>query len=169
MVHMAGWRRAVALGLALAPLALAACAPTASGAGTTTHPGSQQAAQSAGTTRSGGTIQPAVVPGEGELGTISGAVVAGPTCPVQTAEDPCPPRPVAGGAVSIQTPSGVEVAHAVTDAGGRFTVRVAPGTYVVRVAASTGPLYGGQTTPGDVTVVAGQTTQIQIELDTGIR
>ncbi|HEV2236964.1 MAG TPA: carboxypeptidase-like regulatory domain-containing protein [Ktedonobacterales bacterium] len=166
----------MALGLALVPLMLAACASATAGAGaggsvsgTAAHNASQQAAQSAGATQSKGTIQPAVVPEDGKVGTISGAVVAGPACPVQTAEDPCPPRPVAGGTVSIQTPSGVEVAHAVTDAGGHFTVRVAAGTYVVRVAASTGPLYMGQTTPGDVTVVAGQTTQIQLELDTGIR
>src|SRR5258706_12471624 len=29
-------------------------------------------------------------------GTLHGTVVAGPTCPVERAEDPCPPKPVPG-------------------------------------------------------------------------
>jgi hypothetical protein len=163
---MMQWRRLVALGLALAPLMLAACAPSVSGAsanGAVAGPSSQQGAQPVSTS------QPGNSPNTGALGTISGDVVAGPTCPVESIDNPCPPKPVPDRDVSIQTPSGVEVAHTVTDGNGHFTVRLAAGAYVVRVATGPGKLGLEQTTPGDVTVVAGQTSHVQIELDTGIR
>jgi hypothetical protein len=105
----------------------------------------------------------------GALGTIAGEVVAGPTCPVATVENPCPPKPVPDRKVLLLTPGGVLVTTTMTDANGRFAVRLAPGSYTVHVEAGPGMLGLDQVTPGNVTVHAGQTTTMQIELDTGIR
>ncbi len=140
------WRRPFWLGALLLLIALGliltACAPQGIGA----NPTSTTAA----------------------LGTLTGDVVAGPTCPVQQAETPCPPKPVPDHQVTIKTPNGTVVATATTDAQGHFSVSVAPGDYLVEV--STGPGLGlRQTQPVQVTVVAGQSAYVKIELDTGIR
>ncbi len=60
-------------------------------------------------------------------GTLHGTVVAGPTCPVERAEDPCPPKPVPGRAVVIASPAGKVVATVTTDGQGHFQVLLAPG------------------------------------------
>jgi hypothetical protein len=160
------WRAAVVL---VPALALAACAAQSGSpaSGQVVRDTSQQGAHGASTVQTP-SASPTTAPADA-LGTISGDVVAGPTCPVESIENPCPPKPVPDRAVSIQTPAGAEVEHTVTDANGHFTVRVAAGAYVVRVATGPGKLGLEQTTPGDVTVRAGQTSLIQIELDTGIR
>ena len=101
-------------------------------------------------------------------GTLSGTVVAGPTCPVERADQPCPPRPVPNRQVMIETASGTVVTSATTDQNGHFQVALAPGTYEVRVAPGTSP-FPIQRARQSVTITAGQTLKIQIELDTGIR
>ena len=105
----------------------------------------------------------------GPQGTLVGDVVAGPTGPVEKAGNPCPPRPVPNRQVTIETSAGVIAATATTDAQGHFSVHLAPGHYVVRVAIIPGQVGLRQVTPGDVTIVAGQTATITIMLDTGIR
>jgi hypothetical protein len=55
-----------------------------------------------------------------------------------------------------------------TDQQGRFRITLAPGTYQVLVPPDGNP-FPIQRTPQPVTVIAGQTMQVQIELDTGIR
>jgi hypothetical protein len=105
----------------------------------------------------------------GPTGTIAGDVVAGPTCPVEQAENPCPPAVVKNRKVDVQTQAGTTVASTTTDANGHFSVAVPPGTYVVHVKIEQGQVGMRQTTPGDVTVIANQTSTVHIELDTGIR
>lgn len=105
----------------------------------------------------------------GPTGTIAGDVVAGPTCPVERAGDPCPPAVVKNREVDIQTQAGTTTATTTTDVNGRFSVAVPPGSYVVRVKIVQGQVGMRQITPGDVTVIANQTTTVHIELDTGIR
>lgn len=105
----------------------------------------------------------------GPRGTLAGVVVAGPTCPVAAAGHPCPPKAVPGRQVQIETPSGSVVATATTDAQGHFSATLPPGSYIVRVAIIPGQIGMSQPTPGQITVVAGQTATIMIELDTGIR
>ena len=101
-------------------------------------------------------------------GTVDGLVVAGPSCPVERAEDPCPPKPVPNRLVIIETPGGTVVARVTTDQKGHFTVRLAPGTYDLQVPPGSSP-YPVQHTGQQVTVVAGQTVQVQVMLDSGIR
>ena len=109
-----------------------------------------------------------LVPSAGQ-GTLDGQVVAGPMCGVQPANRTCPDQPVANRPVSIETSAGTVVATATTDAQGKFSVALDPGSYVVRVAIIRGQVGMRQSSPGNVVVRAGQTVSVTIELDTGIR
>jgi hypothetical protein len=102
-------------------------------------------------------------------GTLSGNVVAAPTCPVERADKPCQPAPVANREVSIETPDGMVVARVTTNAQGRFSATLDPGPYVVHVAIVRGQPGLRQVSPGNATVRAGNTTSVTITLDTGIR
>ncbi len=108
-------------------------------------------------------------PGTSVTGTIAGDVVAGPTCPVEQVENPCPPKAVTDRQVNIDTTSGATTASTTTDANGRFSIAVPPGSYVVHVKIVQGQVGMRQITSGDVTVTANQTSTMHIELDTGIR
>lgn len=133
-------------------VALAACAPAGTGTipvnGTGTIPASSTRTQS--------------------QGTLDGVVEAGPTCPVESVTQPCPPKPVPNRAVLIETSGGSIVTQVTTDQQGRFEVNLAPGTYELKVVPGI-TQYPIQRKPQEVTIVAGQTTQVKIELDTGIR
>jgi hypothetical protein len=148
--------------LVAALVSLAACAP--GGRGT-----SQSAAS--GTTL-GSTPNATPTKGTGNSGTgqgtLNGVVLAGPTCPVETADSPCPPRPVANRQVTIETTAGKIVATVTTDQQGHFSANLPPGTYVLRLVPDGGKL-PIQRTLTVVTIVAGKTISIQIMLDTGIR
>jgi hypothetical protein len=153
-----------ALGVTLAAL-LAGCGVTttvgSTGAGRDTTPGVATA------TATAAARQPVV--SAGSHGTLVAKVEAGPTCPVEQAENPCPPKPVADRQVTIETPAGAVVMTAMTDAQGRFSVALPPGTYVVRVEAVPGQMGLRQVSDGKVTVTEGQTATVTIEVDTGIR
>lgn len=102
--------------------------------------------------------------GDGASG-IRGRALAGPQCPVEMAESPCPDLPWEGTVVAIATGSG-ETFTASTDADGRFELSLSPGTYEVTIdAASTPPT----TEPQTVTVEDGSYTEIEVFVDTGIR
>jgi hypothetical protein len=96
---------------------------------------------------------------------VRGAVLAGPTCPVERAEKPCPPAPVAA-RIEVEVSSGERVAHTRTNAEGRYRLALAPGEYtlVVRTAAG-GPFCA----PVTVKVAADRAVQANISCDTGIR
>jgi hypothetical protein len=115
-------------------------------------------------------------------GVISGVVMAGPTCGAEPAGSPaaCAPRPVPNKTVNIiaitaattvtpgQTPTGTIVASATTDANGRFSIHVSPGAYAMVVSPNSG--FGmRQTNTVRATVAAGQTVDVTIMLDTGVR
>jgi len=80
-------------------------------------------------------------------------------------DTPCPDRPWQGTVVA-QTPSGAEVARTETDAEGRFTLVLQPGDYVV-LTLTTG-VFPSPASVG-ITIVAGQVTEIELLLDSGIR
>jgi hypothetical protein len=102
--------------------------------------------------------------GDGASG-VRGRALAGPQCPVEMADSPCPDLPWEGTVVVTATDSG-EAFTASTDADGRFELPLSPGTYVVTIdAASTPPT----TEPQTVTVEEGSFTEIEVFVDTGIR
>jgi hypothetical protein len=126
-----------------------------------------------GTGASGGseTITPgAEIPGTSRTqGTLAGDVVAGPTCPVERAEDACPPKAVPNREVQILNPNNAVAATAMTDSNGRFSVLLAPGVYRVIVPIMQGQVGMRQMQNVTATITAGQVTTVKIELDTGIR
>ena len=95
---------------------------------------------------------------------VSGRVLAGPTCPVEQADSPCPDAPVE---VTLEfTADNGEVARTDTDGTGRYEVALSPGGYTVSVS---GPGAGmGIIEPTQVTVAAAPTI-IDFSVDTGIR
>jgi hypothetical protein len=96
---------------------------------------------------------------------IRGTVLAGPTCPVERPESPCPPRPVSAD-IRVTTPGGSLVATTRSDDSGAFAVAVPPGSY--EVAALPGEILP-RCTPEKVTVIPTATTSVTIHCDTGIR
>jgi hypothetical protein len=102
--------------------------------------------------------------GDGTSG-IRGQVLAGPQCPVEMANSPCPDLPWDGTVVATDTSSGDEFT-ATTDTDGRFELSLAPGTYEVTIDAATSP---PTAEPQTVTVEGGTFTEIEVFVDTGIR
>lgn len=103
------------------------------------------------------------------LGTLTGDVVAGPTRPVASIDNPNPTMAVPNREVRIETTDGTLVKTTTTDGNGHFSVALAPGTYMVRVKIVAGLVGMRQNTQSQVQIVAGQTVNVRIELDTGIR
>ena len=97
---------------------------------------------------------------------IRGAVLLGPTCPVETVTSPCPDTSFRGDVVA--TASDGTTTMATTDAQGRFTMDLRAGTYVVIAVMPNG---NGPPTPVPQTVQvdAGAYTRVTLEVDTGIR
>jgi hypothetical protein len=100
-----------------------------------------------------------------ETGTLTGTVLSAPSCPVERAGSPCPPRPVPGPDVTVLRGSAA-AAHVRGDASGHFSVRVNAGNYTV-VARAVGGI--GSSASAAVTVVAGQTATVTLTVDSGIR
>ncbi|MEX0863245.1 MAG: carboxypeptidase-like regulatory domain-containing protein [Acidimicrobiia bacterium] len=101
------------------------------------------------------------------MGSVSGVALAGPTCPVETEDEPCPDRPVEGATVRVETPEGDEVALTTTDREGRYSFDIPAGSY--RIVAQ--PHEGLMGTPEtvEVTLGAGVTLTVDLLYDTGIR
>ncbi len=95
---------------------------------------------------------------------ISGETLAGPVCPVQTADRPCPPRPVSV-RILVSNSSGAGSTTFTSDRAGRFRLALPAGTYTLRTSNTPGP----RLTPEQVTVTAGHYTELRLVLDTGIR
>ena len=138
----------LAFGLALALAGCASITVSGSGAAGTNTPGTETSATQ---------------------GTLSGDVVAGPTCPVERAEDPCPPKAVPNREVDILEANSVVVATAMTDSKGHFSVALAPGTYTVTVPIKQGQIGMRQENTVKANITAGQVTTVKVTLDTGIR
>lgn len=110
---------------------------------------------------------PAIGAGQG----ISGRVVAGPTCPVETVPpDPkCAPSPVAASVRVVRRADHHLVARARTRSDGSFRIRLRPGRYAVTAR----PVAGGplpRCPPGiHATVHRGRYARVAISCDSGIR
>ncbi len=109
------------------------------------------------------TTVPVSVPADGP--GVSGRVTAGPTCPVERPDHPCPPNPVRGRVEAVD--SGGRTAGSVnTDDTGRYAIGLAPGGYRLRVVTD-GPF---PRCPAAVVIVtAGSVAVADIVCDTGIR
>ncbi len=97
-------------------------------------------------------------------GIIVGTVTADPTCPVEQAGHPCPPRPVSG-VVSARRTDGTTLTAAISKRG-TYRITVPAGTYTLNV--STGALLP-RCPPAMVSASAGATALVDISCDTGIR
>lgn len=116
----------------------------------------------------GGCASPPVEADEAR-GSIRGRVLAGPVCPVirEPPVQECADRPVEGARLVVVDRQGREVASAVSDADGRFSVELAAGEYSVIPQAVPGLL--GTAAPVDVTVATGEQLDLDVLYDTGIR
>jgi hypothetical protein len=103
------------------------------------------------------------VPSSADSG-IRGVVLAGPQCPVVTAESPCPDVPWRG-RVQI-TKGGDLVAEVTTSDDGRFAIAIEPGSYGLVPVIEGGPQFS---TPQRIEVVAHDFVQVTLTVDTGIR
>ena len=103
------------------------------------------------------------VPSAG-YGTVSGTIMAGPTCPVEQVGSPCPNRPLRT-SVLILSRSGQVEAWARSDVHGRYSVHVAPGTYFVAVQTPVWP----RCPATRIVVEASRPTRANLLCDTGIR
>jgi len=94
---------------------------------------------------------------------IRGTILAGPACPGPARVDsPCPDRPVALTVEVVQ--GGAVAATFTTGADGRFSVALAPGSYLLRSKSGL-PALRSQS----VTVAAGRYTEVGLHADTGMR
>ena len=100
-------------------------------------------------------------------GTVRGAVLLGPTCPVEQTSSPCPPQVLADTRVEAVDMNGDVRASAVSDADGRFEMRLAPGDYVLRAVIQDDPARSVK--PFTVHVRAGEVIRANVLVDSGIR
>jgi hypothetical protein len=96
---------------------------------------------------------------------LHGVVMRGPTQPVCQVGKPCSAPAV--GAVLVFARNGHAVAQTRAGAGGRYSVRLAPGSYAVRVSPQ--PKIGSGVKPMLVTVPRGAVARVNFFIDTGIR
>ena len=107
-----------------------------------------------------------------QTGRLQGAVVSGPTCPVEPADTPpsggCRDQPVSVADIIVRPRDGGADLTATTDNNGAYEVALPPGEYLVLPQEVPG-LLGTPESKG-VTVVADQTTTAPpLRYDTGIR
>jgi hypothetical protein len=108
------------------------------------------------------TSTPAALDGTG----VRGRVTAGPTCPVERPDEPCPPSPVQGRRVDALDAAGRTAGGATTDEAGDYSILLPPGDYTLRVVID-GPF--PQCPETAVTVTPGPPVTTDVECDTGIR
>ena len=102
-------------------------------------------------------------------GNVSGKVVAGPTCPVESSPpDPqCAPRQVAGATLLVQDLAGHTLATVVSDGTGAFSLTLPPGDYVLVAQPVDGLM--GTAPPLSFSVIDGSPVELTVGYDTGIR
>ena len=96
---------------------------------------------------------------------MHGTVSVGPTCPVERADEPCPPQPVTA-TVHATNESGEEIATTQSGSDGRYSIALPPGRYVL--TATTGSAYP-YCDPTEIEVPPARDIVADISCDTGIR
>ena len=104
--------------------------------------------------------------GAGSDSGIRGVVVAGPQCPVESADSPCPDEPVPNTEIQVKR-SGEVVATATSDEEGEFEIALPPGEYSLETVADMVGM--GYAKAIDVTVTDRAFVQVSVVIDTGIR
>jgi hypothetical protein len=102
-----------------------------------------------------------------EEGTVRGTVMLGPMCPVVSEASPCPDEPLADVTVQAVFEDDMVVATTTSDAQGGFSLDLVPGAYSIQAVPDDDPVRTSK--PVEVDVVAGETVEIVVQLDTGIR
>jgi hypothetical protein len=114
----------------------------------------------------GGPLPQLVAPG-----SLEGHVNIGPLLPVQRVGDATPtvpPEAYSARQIIIYQADGKTVVTKQTpDKDGNYRVELAPGTYVVGMARV--GIDRARGLPATVTITSGQTTRLDIDIDTGIR
>lgn len=97
-------------------------------------------------------------------GSVSGRVLAAPCAPVERLGSPCPGRPVPKLELDYVS-AGSLIASALTDSNGDYSVRLAPGSYQVRLKTYMRVISG----PLTLAVSGGSSVVANYLLDSGIR
>lgn len=102
-------------------------------------------------------------------GNLQGKVTIGPICPVERIDNPCvtPPEAYAAREFSV-TQRGKTITTFHADMTGNYIISLVPGTYIV-TSAKTGIGYMSKDLPATVAIKAGETSMLNIDVDTGIR
>jgi hypothetical protein len=105
-------------------------------------------------------------------GTLSGKVTIGPICPVERPDVPCPVPAEAYEArkilVYIQLKGGLALYSDVSiKTDGTYSVNLPEGAYVVEMKPN--GIDRSPDVPADIVIKAGETTTLDISIDTGIR
>jgi hypothetical protein len=110
-----------------------------------------------------------------QTGLLQGGVTIGPITPVEIpGQNPTvPPQMFSSRKVLVYDSSGTKLVKELTinqieqTAHGYYSVQLDPGVYMIDVT-STG-ISGGANLPQNITISAGQTATLDIDIDTGIR
>ena len=105
-------------------------------------------------------------PGTFATGTVAGRVTAGPTCPVERPDHPCPPAAVSANVEARKVSGAKVVASTHTGTSGRYQLRLRAGAYTLDAVT---PNALPRCSPVNITVRANRTTRAAISCDTGIR
>ena len=97
--------------------------------------------------------------------TVYGFVTAGPTCPVERLDQPCPPRPVKT-TIQARSIGGGTSGSATSGDNGRYEMTLPPGRY--KLYAQSESMFP-QCQPIEVEVTPNSVTRGDISCDTGIR
>jgi hypothetical protein len=103
----------------------------------------------------------------GPTGLLEGKVTLGPITPVEAVGGPPNTRPYAA-TVDVETPAGDVVKTVTSGNDGTFSLRLAAGSYRLVPRSPQGQSFP-HAAPANTTVVAGQTTTVEIAYDSGIR
>ncbi len=111
---------------------------------------------------------PSLQTAQKEKGTIEGQVTIGPICPVERPDMPCKPSPETYAARKILVfKQGSRIAAVDINSDGFYHIELEEGTYTVDIN-KTG-IDRSSELPKQVEIKAGQTTKLDISIDTGIR
>ena len=104
-------------------------------------------------------------------GTLAGRVSIGPICPVEREDEPCPVPPAVYAGVDVLVlaePGGDLIARVDLDDEGRYRMELPEGSYRVTLEHGLG-IPPGVSPTHVITIRQGETTELDFEIDTGIR